>query len=76
MNARLRIEDLAERTDMSVKYWERQVSARAIPFTKFGRAVRFTEDQIGQIIAAAAEGPKTIPMRDEVSARRSRKAAA
>lgn len=75
MKADLLIQDLALRTGMSVKYWERKVSARAIPFTMFGRAVRFTEQQIAQIIADAAETPKAIPTRDEVSARRQRKAA-
>lgn len=76
MIANLHVEDLAERTGMSVKYWQRKVSARAIPFTKFGRAVRFTEEQIDLIIASFSEAPKTVPTRDEVTARRQRKAAA
>ena len=76
MIANLGIEDLAARTGMSVKYWQRKVSARAIPCTMFGRAVRFTEDQLAQIVGSFAVGPKVIPTRDEVSARRQRKAAA
>lgn len=76
MKADLLIEDLALRTGMSVSYWERKVSARSIPFTKFGRSVRFTEEQIAQIIADAAEGPKGILNRDEVSARRQQRKAA
>jgi excisionase family DNA binding protein len=74
--ANLTLDDLAKRTGMSAKYWERKVSARVIPFTKFGRYIRFTEEQIDQIIAASGEEPKVIPTRDEVSARRQRRAAA
>lgn len=74
MRADLTINDLAERTGMSRKFWERQVSGRAITFTQFGTAVRFTEAQIAQIIADAAAGAQHIPTRGEVSARRRRKA--
>lgn len=36
--------------------WVRdQVTARAIPFTKIGRHVRFTEDHVRQIVAAGEQ---------------------
>lgn len=61
---------LAEVTGMSVDFWDDQCSKRLIPFTRFGRYIRFTDEQIEQIIAMNAETPKHIPARDEVARKR------
>lgn len=65
---------LAEVTGMSVDYWDDQCRAEAIPFTRFGRFIKFTEEQIAQIIAMHAVKPKTVPTRDEVTRKRAARA--
>lgn len=67
--------DLAEITGMSVDFWDDQCAARRIPFTKFGRVIKFTDEQIAAIVAMYAVEPKTVPTRDEIAARRVRRAA-
>lgn len=67
---------LAELTGMSVDFWDDQCSKGRVPFTRFGRVIRFTDAQIEQIIAARAVAPKSVPTRDEVGARRARRSAA
>jgi hypothetical protein len=66
---------LAEITGMSVDYWDDQCSKELIPFTRFGRIIRFTDDQIEEIIEMHARKPKTVPTRDEVARRRSQRMA-
>lgn len=65
---------LAEITGLSVDYWDGQCSAENIPFTRFGRIIRFTDEQIDEIIAMHARGPKTVPTRDEVARTRAKRA--
>lgn len=65
---------LAEITGMSVGYWDDQCSAENIPFTRFGRYIRFTDEQIEEIIKMHAQRPKTVPTRDEVSRKRAARA--
>jgi hypothetical protein len=62
---------LAEVTGMSVDYWDDQCRAEAIPFTRFGRFIKFTDEQIEQIIAMHEVKPKNVPTRDEVARKRS-----
>lgn len=65
---------LAEVTGMSVDFWDEQCSKERIPHTRFGRYIKFTDEQIAEIIAMYARGPKTVPTRDEVSRRRATRA--
>ncbi len=65
---------LAELTGMSVDFWYEQCSKQRIPHTRFGRYIRFTDEQIEQIVAMYARGPKQVPTRDEVARKRSARA--
>ncbi len=66
--------DLAEVTGMSVDFWEDRVRAEAIPCTRFGRFVKFTDEQIDRIIEMHAQEPKGVPTRDEVARKRAKRA--
>lgn len=66
--------DLAEVTGMSVDFWEDRVRAESIPFTRFGRFIKFTDEQIEQIISMHAVKPKAVPTRDEVARKRATRA--
>lgn len=61
---------LAEVTGMSVDFWDDQCTKGNIPLTRFGRYIRFTDEQIEQIIAMHAEEPKQVPTQDEVARKR------
>lgn len=65
---------LAEVTGMSVDYWDEQCAAEKVPCTRFGRYIRFTDEQIQQIIAMHEVKPKTVPTRDDVARKRAARA--
>ncbi len=75
MNALKTKKDLAEITGMSVDYWDDQCAKRLVPFTRLGRKIFFTDEQIARIIAAGAVEPKQVPTRDEVARQRQQRLA-
>lgn len=64
------LDDLVEHTGMSKSYWYKRTSGRGMYFTKFGREIRFTDEQWEATLAAFAVGPKKVPTRDEIAAKR------
>lgn len=66
--------DLVERIGNSIRYWDDQCSKERIPFTRIGKNIYFTEEQIAEIIAMHAVRPKRVPTRDQVGRKRSRAA--
>jgi excisionase family DNA binding protein len=55
-------EEAARRLSMSESWLRKQVANRAIPHTKLGRSVRFTEDQLRRIIAIKSVEPVVRPL--------------
>lgn len=49
--------DLAERIGKSADYWLRKARAKQVPHRRIGRSVRFTEDDVQAILAAALVTP-------------------
>lgn len=41
----------------SADYWTKEARARRVPHRRIGRSIRFTQDDIDQIVAAAAVAP-------------------
>lgn len=64
------LDDLVEHSGMSKSYWYKRTASRSMFFTRFGGKIRFTEEQWAATLAAFAVGPKVVPTRDEVAARR------
>lgn len=64
----LDIDGLADYLGVSPRWVKAQVAARAIPFTKLpgGRMVRFTAEDVAEILAAGKKEPETAPTRTEV----------
>lgn len=46
--------DLATRLGKSADYWAREARAKRVAHHRIGRDIRFTEDDVAAIIAAAA----------------------
>lgn len=59
----LTVAGLAELLDVSVSWVQKQCAARAIPFTKVARQIRFTDDHVRQILAAGEQVPTGAPSR-------------
>lgn len=55
----LTVAGLAELLDVSESWVQKKCAARAIPFTKIARQIRFTEDHVRQILAAGEQTPIT-----------------
>lgn len=46
-------EALAERLGKSEDYWKRAARRREVPHVRLGRTIRFTDDDVAAIVAAA-----------------------
>lgn len=49
--------EAAERLSVPESWLKNRVAARQVPHTRLGKHVRFTEAQLDQIVAEAANGP-------------------
>jgi excisionase family DNA binding protein len=53
------ISELAEALNISKSFLYKMVERRAIPFHKFGNAIRFTEDDVNAFIKQSEQKPIT-----------------
>jgi excisionase family DNA binding protein len=58
MTRLLRLEECAERTSSSVRWWRRAVFEKRIPVVKLGRLVRIAERDLEAFLAANREDPR------------------
>lgn len=70
MNQMKTLADLAEHSGMSKSFWYKQSASGRIFCSKIGKQIRFTDEQWDKTLALFAIGPKSVPTRDELAARR------
>lgn len=64
------VEELAAYFRSGTDWIRKGCQARKLPFTWRGREYGFTPEQVDQIVAIRSAGPKAVPTRDEVKAKR------
>lgn len=63
--------EVAERLGKSADYWLRKASRKEVPHVRLGRSVRFTEEDVAEIVARAHVRPAD-PLTSQTPGSRSR----
>ncbi len=66
--------EAAEQLHVPETWLRKKASARAVPFTRLGRHIRFTDEHLGHIVGAG-EHPPLADLRRQGLSRRARRAA-